>query len=246
MKRIGFLAILIWCVAIFGVNGKHSRKVHHKVHRPKIEVDISQYMSDNKIVGIDVSKHTGDINWDIIKRQGVGFAYIKSTEGADYLDPRFQYNIKEAKIAGVPVGAYHFFRFHRGGKEQADNFMSQVNLKELDLPPVVDVEEWGQYRHSKNIGIVTAEIQHFITDIETKTNRKVVIYSDQNTYRKYLEGRFLNNRIWICALGTAPKISQKWSLWQNCHSGRCTGTSGIVDINLFNGDTNDWQEFIQN
>jgi lysozyme len=203
-------------------------------------------MSDNKIIGIDVSKHTGDINWDIIKRQGVDFAYIKSTEGADYIDPRYLYNLKEAKSAGIPVGAYHFFRFHRSGKEQADNFLSQVNIKDLDLPPVVDVEEWGQYSFSKNVENVTTEIQHFINDIESKTNRKVVIYSDKTTFRKYIDGKFKNNRIWICSLGTPPQIDQKWTLWQQSHRGRCVGTSGIVDINLFNGDTKEWQEFIQN
>lgn len=247
MYRVGFLAILVLFIGSFCVNGKHSKKHRHiKASHRTAGVDISRYTISDQIVGIDVSKHTGIINWDIIKRQGVDFAYIKSTEGADYLDPRYLYNIKEAKDAGVLVGAYHFFRFHRTGKEQADNFLSQVNVRELDLPPVVDVEDWGQYNFSKNTGVVAAEVQSFINNIESRTSRRVVIYADKNSYRKYIEGRFRNNPIWICSIGTPPQISQKWTLWQKSQRGKCSGASGIVDINLFNGDSKDWKEFLQN
>ncbi|MBP1640141.1 MAG: glycoside hydrolase family 25 [Bacteroidetes bacterium] len=247
MYRIGIIAIALLFVGAFGLNGKHSKKGRHvKVYHRTAGVDISRYTTNDQIVGIDVSMHTGIINWDIIKRQGVDFAYIKSTEGADYLDPRYLYNLREAKSAGLPVGAYHFFRFHRTGKEQAANFLSQVDVRSLDLPPVVDVEEWGQYNFSKNAGYVSAEVQSFINNIENKTNRRVVIYADKNSFKKYIEGKFRNNPIWICSIGKAPQISQKWTLWQKSQRGKCSGASGIVDINLFNGDNRDWKEFLQN
>ncbi len=119
MYRVGFLAILVLFIGSFCVNGKHSKKHRHiKASHRTAGVDISRYTISDQIVGIDVSKHTGIINWDIIKRQGVDFAYIKSTEGADYLDPRYLYNIKEAKDAGVLVGAYHFFGFTAQAKNR--------------------------------------------------------------------------------------------------------------------------------
>ena len=247
MYRIGIIAFALLFAGILGVNGKHSKKARHIKPRHQVtRVEISKYLMPDQIVGIDVSMHTGLINWDIIKRQGVDFAYIKSTEGADYLDPRYLYNVKEAKSAGLPVGAYHFFRFHRTGREQADNFLSQVDVRYLDLPPVVDVEEWGQYNFSKNASFVSAEVQSFINHIESRTNRRVVIYADKNSFKKYIEGRFQHNPIWICSIGKAPQISQKWTLWQKSQRGKCSGASGLIDINLFNGDSKEWKEFLQN
>mgnify|MGYP000961848932 FL=1 len=95
------------------------------------------------IRGIDVSAHTGKIDWERVKDQNVSFVFVKASEGATLPDKSFQKNFDGAKKAGIPVSAYHFFNFNRDGVRQADNFLRRVNLKEFDLPPVVDVEEWG-------------------------------------------------------------------------------------------------------
>lgn len=232
--RIGIITLLVLFLGGFVVSGKHHKKTKQKSRK------------STQIVGIDVSKHTGDIQWETIKRQGINFAYIKSTEGVDYLDPRYSYNVVEAKNAGIPVGAYHFFRFHRNGIDQANNFLSQVSINDLDLPPVVDVEEWGQYNDSKNAECVVIELQAFISAIENRSSRKVVIYADKNSYKKYIAGRFRNNRIWICSLGTPPQIDQKWCLWQKSHNSKLSGTRGKIDMNLFNGDHQDWKDFMAN
>jgi hypothetical protein len=61
------------------------------------------------IRGIDVSHHQRDIKWDAVKDSGIGFAYIKATEGADFKDKKFQENWAHANAAGIARGAYHFF-----------------------------------------------------------------------------------------------------------------------------------------
>ena len=38
------------------------------------------------VKGIDVSHYQGNIDWDMIKDQGIQFAYIKATEGSTYTD----------------------------------------------------------------------------------------------------------------------------------------------------------------
>lgn len=199
-----------------------------------------------EVVGIDVSKHTGRINWEKIKDQNVDFAYIKSTEGVTYIDPRFSYNFKEAKRVGIPVGVYHFFRFHRGGEEQARHFMENVDAEALDLPPVVDVEEWGQYNQSKDAEKVFSELRTFIDLVEESTGREVIIYSDKHSYSKYVQGRFDENDIWICSLGSTPEIDRKWTFWQNSHNGKYKGTCGKVDVNVFNGSRQAWEEYLAN
>ena len=67
--------------------------------------------------------------------------FIKATEGIVNTDPQFKRNWKKSKQAGMIRGAYHFFLATKDGREQAENFISMVDLEEGDLPPVVDIEQ---------------------------------------------------------------------------------------------------------
>ena len=70
--------------------------------------------------GIDVSHHQGKIDWPAVAVDGVGFAFIKATEGGDFVDPRFAENWKASAKAGIPRGAYHFFTQCRPATVQAE------------------------------------------------------------------------------------------------------------------------------
>jgi lysozyme len=39
------------------------------------------------IGGVDVSHHRGAIDWAAVRAQGMAFAYIKASEGGDFVDP---------------------------------------------------------------------------------------------------------------------------------------------------------------
>lgn len=93
--------------------------------------------------GIDVSRHQGDIDWKRVAADDVSFAIIKATEGGDWVDPKFSENFREARAAGLKVGAYHFYRFNRTGAEQAQNFIKTVPRNRDMLPPVIDIEFSG-------------------------------------------------------------------------------------------------------
>jgi len=55
--------------------------------------------------GVDVSRHQGDIDWTAVERAPqIGFAYLKATEGGDWVDPRFAANWQAARRAGLRVG----------------------------------------------------------------------------------------------------------------------------------------------
>ena len=58
------------------------------------------------IKGIDVSHHQGNINWSKVPS---AFAYLKATEGEQFVDHAFKTNWKGAQSKGILVGAYHFF-----------------------------------------------------------------------------------------------------------------------------------------
>ena len=64
-------------------------------------------------MGIDVSKHQGNIDWAKVKASGVEFAMVRvgyraKSTGQLYEDPTARYNLQEAQAAGIRLGAYFF------------------------------------------------------------------------------------------------------------------------------------------
>src|SRR5262249_34286320 len=75
--------------------------------------------------GIDVSHYQGTIDWAAVNDGGIGFAFMKATEGLTFVDSTFAANWSGAKAHGVVRGAYHFFRPQDDGIQQADFFLSK-------------------------------------------------------------------------------------------------------------------------
>src|SRR5437868_3931860 len=51
--------------------------------------------------GIDVSNHQGLIDWPEVAADHVSYAYVKATEGDDFVDKRFTQNWTGAASAGL-------------------------------------------------------------------------------------------------------------------------------------------------
>ncbi|MFP3441675.1 GH25 family lysozyme, partial [Pantoea sp. SIMBA_133] len=83
-----------------------------------------------------MAKYQAEIDWKKVARNNISFAFIKATEGGDRVDDFFARNWREAKAAGVPRGAYHFFYFCRPAIEQAQWFIRNVPRDASALPPV--------------------------------------------------------------------------------------------------------------
>ena len=196
------------------------------------------------IFGIDISKHNGHINWDELKKQNLDFVFMKATEGKTRLDPRYQENLRGAKKIKVRVGAYHFFKFNRDGADQARNFLSKVNIYNLDFAPILDVEESGNFTNRNNPQLVTKEIRDFIKYVEARSSRKVIIYTNGNEYNKFIKNNFNSNPVWICSLDEEPPIDRVWRFWQYAHRGKIDGIKGWVDLNTFNGSQSEWNSYI--
>jgi lysozyme len=206
-------------------------------------IEISK--SDYPVTGIDISKYNGKIDWNALKEQGIDFVFIKTTEGEKYTDPNFNENLNGALKAGIPAGAYHFFRFDRYGTKQAVNFIRNAQIHKLTLPLVIDVEEWGNFTLAEDKPTILRELKRLILSVETTTHQKVIIYTNEKTYRKYIKGNFPMNQLWICSFNNPPKVKYKWTFWQYSHKGKLVGIEHLVDINTFQGDQNNWNNYLQ-
>ena len=73
-------------------------------------------MEEFPVRGIDISAHNGDIDFALLATERPDFAYVKATEGTDFIDRKFYDNARGMASIGVPAGAYHFFRFDTDGQ----------------------------------------------------------------------------------------------------------------------------------
>src|SRR5262245_53102110 len=93
------------------------------------------------VAGIDVSYYQKDIDWTKVKAAGVDFAFIRVSDGLNFIDSKFSSNWPSARSAGIVRGAYQFFRPGLDPVAQANLLIERMGpLEADDLPPVIDVE----------------------------------------------------------------------------------------------------------
>jgi len=184
--------------------------------------------------GIDISHHQDIIDWDILTREDISFAIIKATEGGDHKDTKFERNWERAGDIGLVR------------LEQALNFIQTVPDEKDTAPPSIELEFSGncQARPSKE------ELQHelnvFAKLIEQRYGQIPIVYTTKKSYNAFLAGADLGYPIWIRDIYTKPKLPEgaKWDFWQFTHRGRIHGIDGFVDLNVYNGNKEEFQNLI--
>ncbi|MBP1873078.1 Lysozyme M1 [Ensifer adhaerens] len=199
--------------------------------------------------GVDVSRWQGEIDWPKLRTQGANFAYIKATDGGDHLDPMFKKNWRKAKEAGLKRGAYHFFYWCRTAGEQADWFIRNVPREAGALPPVIDVEYNGESSCKRRLSRarVLEKMQVFMDKLEAHYGQRPIIYTAPDFYADNLSGELLDYPFWLRSVAAHPSKrypGRKWVFWQYSGSGLSHGVEGKIDLNVFHGDENDWQNWL--
>lgn len=206
--------------------------------------------------GIDVSRWQTSINWTSVLNSGTEFAFIKATEGVDFVDPWFHTNFQNAAAAGVLAGPYHYAR----PDSSATNPLDPVNEANdfLDaivpyyetgsyLPPVLDVEEFsftppgGQ--SLKNF--VSGWVQDFSDTVLSELGVRPIIYTSKSYANTYFTNSVASQHdLWMAwwknGTSNPPTPSDApswdtWKYWQWTATGSVSGVSGNVDRNLYNG-----------
>lgn len=194
------------------------------------------------VKGIDVSAHQEHVDWKGLEDEGIRFAFIKATEGTTFVDSLFEYNWKHAHRTSMKVGAYHFLSYTTPGKTQAENYIETVNKKWGMLPPVVDVEFYGEYLDApptKNEMYAILDV--VLEELEEEYNRVPIIYTNLHIYNKYIAGRYDKYPIWISSPDGIPETLPDEKDWLFCQYTFTGTTPSIgnntkhVDYNVFNG-----------
>ncbi|MGL5436656.1 MAG: glycoside hydrolase family 25 protein [Lachnospiraceae bacterium] len=200
------------------------------------------------IHGVDVSHYQGDIDWPVLSREKIQFAYIKATEGSSHTDSRFTYNWEQAMQTDLAVGAYHFFSFDSPGHTQAENFIRCVGGYPNMMAPVVDVEFYADKQSNPpDATAVRTELKTMLNELQSHYGKVPVIYSTEDVWELYLKGYFDEYPLWIRNVITKPRKDANWTFWQYTNRGRLKGYSGeeqYIDINVFMGNQTEWQTYL--
>ena len=201
--------------------------------------------------GIDVSAYQGTIDWDTLANQQIQFAFIKATEGSSFVDSKFIENYTNAVKTALRVGAYHFFSYDSSGKTQAENFIAVVPKSDDMLPPVVDVEFYGnKEKYLPDKDATQTELSILLTELENHYGKRPIIYAVEKSYDLYIAGEYIEYDIWIRDVIKRPTLSDSrdWVFWQYTNLEVLDGYSGpekYIDMNVYNGTQEDFEAYIK-
>lgn len=242
-RRIAYGRVIGWLLAVGIIIGITAFAVRlHKIYTGEIVANIPD-PDKYPVMGVDVSRYQGTIDWQQFAQQDVQFAFIKATEGSSYQDPFFTYNWSASQENGIIAGAYHFFSYESSGATQAQNFIETVGPLEGCLPPVVDLEFYGSYTDEPLSKKETrAILDDLLNALEDHYGVKPIIYTTTRAYYSYiLGGDYGSYPLWM--RNTYMKPMSRWTFWQYSDKGELEGFEGTqsdqlekyIDLNVYNG-----------
>jgi lysozyme len=238
MRRRRFLvvrrALLIITGIALGVAAVAALQFRPRTHTSKPERPRCQI--GPTMPGIDVSSYQETIDWQLVRRAGIAFAFIRLSDGATLRDAMFATNWTEARRAGVVRGAYQFFRPDQSVTAQADLMITAMRDRAPgDLPPVIDLEVDA----GLDAATVAARAGAWIERVRDKLGVEPIVYTGSDLWRNGGGQPLGAQPLWLahytqgCPVLPAPWT--RWTFWQHTDRGAIPGIEGSVDLDLFAG-----------
>lgn len=201
------------------------------VLRPKIITPIKSIYAQ----GIDVSMHQREIDFAKVKNAGVKFVIIRCNNWDDVKncvvkDPYFEQNYKNAKAAGLDVGAYYYtWNTTAGGAmDDAALCMKYLSGKKFEYPIYFDLE-W-QKAFAKGKATCDAMVRAFCDRLEDN-GYFAGLYISRIPLQTYISPDVASSySLWIAEYGTKCNYDGLFGMWQYSDNGRISGISGDVDL----------------
>ena len=203
------------------------------------------FASDGSLVvgsgtmGIDVSKWNGKIDWNAVKNSGVSYVIIRvgyrgSSQGALIDDPTFKTNIKGATAAGLKVGVYFFTQAvdEVEAVQEASMVLDRISGYKISYPVFLDVEGSGGRGDKIDSATRTAVCKAFCNTIQN-AGYTAGVYANKTWLSQKMDASALSGyKIWLAQYAAAPTYTGRYDLWQYKSTGKVSGISGNVDLNL--------------
>ena len=194
------------------------------------------------ILGVDVSVHQGDINWEKVKESGISFAMIRLGyrgygTGESEIDEKFVENVKGAREAGINAGVYFFSQAITAREAVEEAELVIKNLKDLDInyPVVFDwemISEDSARTDNISVDILTDCCVAFCETIKNAGYTPMIYQNKRTSIFKLDLNRLNDYEFWLAEYNDTPSYYYDFDMWQYTSSGRVPGIKGRVDMNI--------------
>ena len=218
--------------------------VGNKTYATAIQIGFNAVLEIADFLGIDVYHGDGIINWTNVKadKQNIKFAYLKATEGIGFSDQTFVSNRTNAGLAGIQIGAYHFYHPELSPVDQANFFCKAIGiLASGDLPPAMDFEPVGLSGITAKQ--VIEDLHTFLDMVKSNLGVQPIIYTNHNSWVNVLGNptEFNDYQLWLASFNGGVNLPalfggwSEWAIWQYTDGGYVDGISNhTVDMNKYN------------
>ncbi len=198
---------------------------------------VNSHKTDDTLVGIDVSKWQGAIDFSKVKEAGAEFVIIRvghqNGVGGEYiLDPYFKRNIKEAIDTDLEVGIY-FYSYadsKREARKQAEWVIKQIKDYDITLPIAFDFESFTSF-NIMNLSLyqLNEVAESYFSTLED-AGYDTMLYGSKN----YLNAiwKYNTNKVWLAHYTDKTDYDKDYMMWQLCQDGVIDGINGFVDIDI--------------
>lgn len=200
-------------------------------------------ISGESIMGIDVSRYQGNIDWEQVRDAGVEFAIIRvggrnySGDGEIYADINAYQNYTGAKAAGIKVGVYFFAQAINvtEAREEAAYVLTAIQDWELDMPVVYDWEYVNSRARTANMDITTLTncTREFCRLVQEAGYEAMVYFNPTHSEKRVDLEALMDYKFWLAMYSDRMTYPYKIDMWQYTDQGTIPGIDGFVDINLY-------------
>lgn len=202
------------------------------------------YVSDalTAALGVDVSSHQGQIDWQAVADSGVDFAIIRAGfrgygDGSTNVDDYFQSNLEGAMAAGLDVGVYFFSQAltEEEAVAEAAQVIALVSDYHLAYPIYFDwepIDEDSARTATISGSEVTRCAAAFCRTVESAGYEAGVYFNLSNAVSLFHLYELKEYDFWLAEYQDTPSFPFAIHMWQYTESGSVPGIGEDVDLNL--------------
>jgi len=184
-------------------------------------------------IGIDVSKHNGEINWKKVQPQ-IDFAMLRAGYGQKTEDSSFRMSATACNNLKIPIGIYWFsYALSTSDAiQEAKKCIETIKNYDITYPVAYDFEgDSIRYAIEKGVELSDEDISQMaqaFLDTVKDAGYKAILYTNPSMLKSYFK-HVSGYPVWL-AYWTKEKQSD-YAMWQYTEKGNIPGIEGFVDLN---------------
>ncbi|MCM1528628.1 MAG: glycoside hydrolase family 25 protein [Alistipes sp.] len=196
----------------------------------------------SSFVGIDISEHQGDIDWQQVKEAGVDFAFVRVGYrsyggGLITIDSNLHTNLEGASAAGIDVGVYFYSQAVNTDEaiEEADAVLDAIEGYDITYPVAFDWElVYNDQARTDSVSVETlADCCVAFCERVKSAGYTPMIYQNTSTAMNKLDlPRVRDYEFWLAEFSSFPSFYYEYDIWQYSSEGTVPGIDAAVDLNI--------------